>query len=278
MSFDEFLYRLKERIRAPFNSEKRIVRLVSRLAALGIFAAVVSTLAPTLADELAGSPEIMQPTVAPSVAPTESSVPTESPTPSPSATASEEPVITRPVIASTSPTPIAESTESATVVEAPPAPLEVQPRYIMRIPQSVAVDPRATSYLLPHIYAATGDDSHSTLVCIYGQSGLNFDTRNKLTSQNSQSGPDLIAGDRSGFLMISASTARVVNLINSWAGLQLYSTQGGIAGKALTFQFVAVTKPVIDPTFCSAGRSAATTVIRPLGLQQSTVKGSGTLK
>jgi hypothetical protein len=278
MSFDEFLYRLKERIRAPFNSEKRIIRLISRLTALGIFAAVISTLAPTLADELAGSPEIMEPTAQPTVDPSISASPSESPSASPTPSPSEEPVITRPPIASSSPTPLAEPSDSATVVEIPPAPLEVQPKYTLRIPQSVAVDPRATSYLLPHIYASTGDSSQYTMVCIYGQNGLNFDTRNKFSAQNSDSGSDLISGDRSGFLLISASTARVVNLINSWAGLQVYSAQGGIAGKALTFQFVAVTKPVIEPSFCSSARSAATTVIRPLGLQQSTVKGSGTLK
>lgn len=278
MSFDDFLYRLKERIRAPFNSEKRAIRLVSRLAALGIFAAVVSTLAPTLADELAGSPEMIEPTTQPSVDPSISATPSQSPSQSPTPSPTAEPVIVRPPIASSSPAPLAEPSDSATVVELPPAPLDVQPRYTLRIPQSVAVDPRATSYLLPHIYASTGDSSKYTMVCIYGQNGLNFDTRNKLSAQNSDSGSDLISGDRSGFLLISASTARVVNLINSWAGLQIYSTQGGIAGKALTFQFVAVTKPVIEPTFCSSARSAATTVIRPLELQQSTVKGSGTLK
>jgi hypothetical protein len=78
--------------------------------------------------------------------------------------------------------------------------------------------------------------------------------------------------------MISASTARVVNLINSWTGLQIYSQNAGLANKVLTFQFVAVTKPVIDPTFCSAARSVGSTAFRPLGLEQSTVKGSGTLK
>ena len=278
MSFDELIYRLKERIRAPFHSESRFIRFVARMAALGIFAAVVSTLAPTLADELAGSPEILQPTAEATPVPTESAAPTEPASPSPIASASEEPVITRPPIASSSPAPLAEPSDSATVVELPPAPLEVQPRYTMRIPSSVAVDPRAKFYLLPHIYASTGDDSQATMVCISGASGLQFDTRNKSTSQNSDSGSDLISGDRSGFLMISANTTRVINLINSWAGLQVYSPNSGIANKTLTFQFVAVTKPVLDPTFCGAARSVASTSFRPLALEQSTVKGSGTLK
>lgn len=278
MSFDEFIYRMKERLRAPFNSEKRAIRLISRLAALGVFAAVISTLAPTIADELSGSTETVEAPIEAPASPAPSEQPTESPSPSASPTATEEPVIIRSTAQPTAPAPLIEPTDSATVIELPPAPLEVQPRYTLRIPASVAVDPRAKFYVMPHIYAATGDDSHSTMVCISGSSDLNFDTRNKSTSQNSDSGPDLISGDRSGFLMISASTARVVNLINSWTGLQIYSQNTGIANKVLTFQFVAVTKPVIDPTFCSAARSLASTVIRPLGLEQSTVKGSGTLK
>lgn len=278
MSFNEFLYRIKERIRAPFNSPKRFIRLSARFISLGLFAAAISTIAPTLADELAGSPEMIEqvPEATASATPEVTASAFPSPTveniPSPSA----EPVVIRPTIENTAPAPLPEPSDSATVVEIPPAPLEIQPAYTLRIPRSVSVDPRAKSYLFPHIYAATGDSSHATMVCI--SSSVNFDTRNKQSSQNSEDGADLISGDRSNFLMISASTARVVNLINSWQGLLVYLPNAGIANQSITFQFVAVTRPVIDPAFCSAARSVATTVIRPLGLGQSTVKGSGTLK
>jgi hypothetical protein len=278
MSIEELVYRLKERIRAPFRSEKRFIRVLSRFSALALFAAVISTLAPTLADELASSPEIMQPAVdaspSSSAAPTTPDSSTAGATPTPTA----DPIIIRSTAEPTSPAPLVEPTDSPTVVVLPPAPLEVQPRYTLRIPSSVAVDPRAKFYLMPHIYAASGDDSHATMVCISGSNDLLVDSRNKLSAQNLDSGPDLISGDRSSFLMISASTQRVVNLINSWSGLQVYSLNTGIANKVLTFQFIAVTRPVIDPAFCSAARSTASTVIRPLGLEQSTVKGSGTLK
>ena len=274
MSFEEFIERLKARISAYFNSENKFVRLAARLGSLALFAVVVSTIAPTIADELSSSAEIVQP-AGPAPAPTPSISAVEV-TPTPSASPIPEPEITRPAIASSSPTPLAESGESVTVKDEPPAPLEIQPKYVLRIPNSVAVDPRARSYYLPHIYAAA-DGAEFTLACISG-AAVTFDSRNKQSSQNSDEGRDLIMGDQSGFLLISSTTARVVNLINSYTGLLVSSTNGGLANKALTMRFVAVTAPVVDPTFCSAAKSSASTAFRPLGLEQSTVKGGGKLK
>jgi hypothetical protein len=275
MSFEEFIERLKARISAFFNSENKFVRLAARLGSLALFAVVVSTIAPTIADELSSSPEVVQQPAQPAPAPTPSPTEVEA-TPTPSASPTPEAQITRPAIASTSPTPLAESGESVTVKDEPPAPLEIQPKYVLRIPNSVAVDPRARSYFLPHIFAAA-DGAQFTMACISG-AGITFDTRNKQSSQNSDEGKDLVMGDQSGFLLISSTTARVVNLINSYTGLLVSSANGGLANKALTMRFVAVTAPVVDPTFCSAAKSSASTAFRPLGLEQSTVKGGGKLK
>ncbi len=276
MSFDEFIYRLKSRFAGYFNSENKFVRLASRLASLAIFAAVISTIAPTIANELSSSSDIVQ-TVQPEVTPEATQpAPTESPSPGASPSPEAEAQIDRPAIASTSPTPLAESGESVTVKDEPPVPLEVQPKYTLRIPNSVAVDPRARNYYLPHIYAAA-DGAEFTMVCISG-AGVTFDSRNKQSSQNSDEGRDQIMGDQSGFLLISSTTARVVNLINSYTGLLVSAANGGLANKGLTMRFVAVTAPVVDPTFCSAAKSSASTAFRPLGLEQSTVKGGGKLK
>jgi hypothetical protein len=275
MSFEEFIERLKARISDFFNSENKFVRLAARLGSLALFAVVVSTIAPTIADELSSSPEVVQQPAQPAPAPTPSPTEVEA-TPTPSASPTPEAQITRPAIASTSPTPLAESGESVTVKDEPPAPLEIQPKYVLRIPNSVAVDPRARSYFLPHIFAAA-DGAQFTMACISG-AGITFDTRNKQSSQNSDEGKDLVMGDQSGFLLISSTTARVVNLINSYTGLLVSSANGGLANKALTMRFVAVTAPVVDPTFCSAAKSSASTAFRPLGLEQSTVKGGGKLK
>jgi hypothetical protein len=275
MSFEEFIERLKARISDFFNSENKFVRLAARLGSLALFAVVVSTIAPTIADELSSSPEVVQQPAQPAPAPTPSPTEVEA-TPTPSASPTPEAQITRPAIASTSPTPLAESGESVTVKDEPPAPLEIQPKYVLRIPNSVAVDPRARSYFLPHIFAAA-DGAQFTMACISG-AGITFDSRNKQSSQNSDEGKDLVMGDQSGFLLISSTTARVVNLINSYTGLLVSSANGGLANKALTMRFVAVTAPVVDPTFCSAAKSSAATAFRPLGLEQSTVKGGGKLK
>jgi hypothetical protein len=275
MSFEEFIERLKARISDFFNSENKFVRLAARLGSLALFAVVVSTIAPTIADELSSSPEVVQQPAQPAPAPAPSPTEVEA-TPTPSASPTPEAQITRPAIASTSPTPLAESSESVTVKDEPPAPLEIQPKYVLRIPNSVAVDPRARSYYLPHIYAAA-DGAQFTMACISG-AGVTFDSRNKQSSQNSDEGKDLVMGDQSGFLLISSTTARVVNLINSYTGLLVSSANGGLANKALTMRFVAVTAPVVDPTFCSAAKSSAATAFRPLGLEQSTVKGGGKLK
>jgi len=275
MSFEEFIERLKARISDFFNSENKFVRLAARLGSLALFAVVVSTIAPTIADELSSSPEVVQQPAQAAPAPTPSPTEVEA-TPTPSASPTPEAQITRPAIASTSPTPLAESGESVTVKDEPPAPLEIQPKYVLRIPNSVAVDPRARSYFLPHIFAAA-DGAQFTMACISG-AGITFDTRNKQSSQNSDEGKDLVMGDQSGFLLISSTTARVVNLINSYTGLLVSSANGGLANKALTMRFVAVTAPVVDPTFCSAAKSSAATAFRPLGLEQSTVKGGGKLK
>jgi hypothetical protein len=274
MSFEEFIERLKARISDFFNSENKFVRLAARLGSLALFAVVVSTIAPTIADELTSSPEVVQP-AEPAPSPTPSPAEVEA-TPTPSASPTPEADITRPAIASTSPTPLAESGESVTVKDEPPAPLEIQPKYVLRIPNSVAVDPRARNYYLPHIYAAA-DGAQFTMACISG-AGVTFDSRNKQSSQNSDEGRDQIMGDQSGFLLISSTTARVVNLINSYTGLLVSSTNGGLANKALTMRFVEVSAPVVDPTFCSAARSSSNTVIRPLSLEQSTIKGGGRLK
>ena len=275
MSFEEFIERLKARISDFFNSENKFVRLAARLGSLALFAVVVSTIAPTIADELSSSPEVVQQPAQPAPAPTPSPTEVEA-TPTPSASPTPEAQITRPAIASTSPTPLAESGESVTVKDEPPAPLEIQPKYVLRIPNSVAVDPRARSYYLPHVYAAA-EGAQFTMACISG-AGVTFDSRNKQSSQNSDEGKDLVMGDQSGFLLISSTTARVVNLINSYTGLLVSSANGGLANKALTMRFVAVTAPVVDPTFCSAAKSSAATAFRPLGLEQSTVKGGGKLK
>jgi len=277
MSFDELVDRLRYRFNDYWHSEKRSVKLISRALAFTLFAAILSTIAPTLADELSSDPAMLEPVAQSSQSSTVTI--SETPTASPSAepTFSPEPVVSRPVVAQPSESPLAESSESATV-ELPGVPLETQTAYVVKAPSSIAVDPRALNRFMPHIYAATPDRQvEYTMVCVNG-TGLRFDVKQKNVANNQVEGVELIYGDLSGLVIVSAETARAIELVNSYQGLFMTSTGGGIAGRSLTFRFVAVTKPVVDPEFCGAARSGAVTTMRALGLDQSTVKGGGKLK
>ncbi len=279
MSFDELIYRLKDRFFSYWRSEKRSVKLLSRLLALTLFGAVISTIAPTLADELSTDPAMLEPVVQTVESTTTTITIPETPTASPaSPSQNPEPLISRPPMTPSSPEPLPESGESVTA-EVAAEPLAIQPKYTVRVPPSGAIDPRATSYFLPHIFASQDDpEVEFTMICVRGSAGMRFDAMQKGVPSNSNEGSERLFGDLSGYLVISAETNRAVNLLNSYQGLFISSLNGGLSGRSLSLDFVAVTKPVADPAFCSAARSGATMTLRPLGLDLSTVKGGGKLK
>lgn len=278
MSMDELIYRLKARFYEYWNSEKRSVKVLSRFLAFTLFAAVISTIAPTLADELSTDPQMLEPVVQVQESSTVTIVESATASPIPTATFTPDPVVSRPPVAQSSESPLPESSDSATV-EGPGVPLEIQPKYVVKVPPSGAIDPRARTYFLPHIYAAVSDpDVEFSMVCINGTSGMKFDALQKGIPNNSEEGNELISGDQTGLVIISAETNRLVNLINSYNGLFITTWSGGLSGRTLTLRFVAVTKPVVDPIYCSAAKSGAVMTLRPLGLDLSTVKGGGALK
>jgi hypothetical protein len=279
MSFEELIDRLRDRFNSYWRSEKRSVKFLSRLAALALFGAVISTIAPTLADELSTDPTMLEPVVQTAETTTTITIPeTPTATASPTPTQSLEPVISRPPMTPTSQAPLPESGESSTT-EADAQPLAIQPKYTVRVPPSGAIDPRAASYFLPHIFVSQDDpEVEYTMICVRGSAGMSFDALQKGVPSNSVEGAERIFGDQSGYLVISAQTNRAINLLNSYQGLFIASQSGGLSGRSLSLDFVAVTKPVADPAFCSAAKSGATMTLRPLGLDLSTVKGGGKLK
>lgn len=278
MSIDELIDRLRYRFNDYWHSEKRSVKLISRALALTLAAAVISTIAPTLADELSTDPAMLEPVTQNSSTPVDPiSTETSSATVSPAPTFTPEPEVSRPAVASPSESPFAESGETATA-GLPGVPLETQTAYVVKVPTTIAVDPRALSRFMPHIYVTNPNpEIQYTMVCVSG-AGLRFDVKQKGAAHNQVEGDELISGDLSGQVIVSAETARAIELVNSYQGLFATSTGGGISGRSLTFRFVAVSKPVADPAYCGAARSGAITTIRPLGLDQSTVKGGGRLK
>lgn len=275
---DELIDRLRDRFNSYWHSEKRSIKLISRSLAFTLFAAVLSTIAPTLADELASDPTMLEP--APVASATTSTLiieETVTATPSPSSSFTPEPEISRPPIAVPLEAPFTESSETSTA-ELPGVPLETQTAYSIKAPATVAVDPRAMTRYLPQIYLSNPNpEIEYTMACVSG-AGLRFDAKEKQVANNRVEGSELISGDLSGQLLISASTSRVREMLNSFQGLFISSTGGGIAGRSLTLRLVAVSKPVADPAFCSYARSGAVVAIRPLALEQSTVKGGGRLK
>lgn len=280
MSFEELIDRLRDRFNSYWRSEKRSVKFLSRLAAFALFGAIISTIAPTLADELSTDPAMLEPVVQSTETTTTTITIPETSTASPSATPSQspEPIISRPPMTPSSPTPLPESGESSTV-EAEAQPLAIQPKYTVRVPPTGAIDPRAATYFLPHIFVSQDDpEVEYTMICVRGSSGMRFDAIQKGVPSNSVEGAERIYGDQSGYLVISAQTNRAVNLLNSYQGLFISTLGGGLSGRSLSLDFVAVTKPVADPAFCGAAKSGATMTLRPLGLDLSTVKGSGKLK
>ena len=277
MSMDELIDRLRYRFNDYWHSEKRSVKFISRFLAFTLFAAVVSTIAPTLADELSSDPQMLEPVVQTNESSTVTI--TESASASPVATFSPEPTVSRPAISQASDSPLPEPSDSATADNLPGEPLAVQPKYIVKVPATGAIDPRAATYFLPHIFASVNDpDVEYTMICASGSAGVRFDVMAKGVANNAVEGSELIAGDQSGAVIISAQTNRAINILNSFNGLFITTSGGGLSGRTLTLRFVAVSKPVANPLFCSAAKSGAIMTLRPLGLDLSTVKGGGTLK
>jgi hypothetical protein len=280
MSFAEFRHRLRDRFNEYWHSEKRSVKAISRLLAFTLFAAMVSTIAPTLADELATNPQMLQPVAVMTESSTVTIEETATPmaSPAPSISFSPAPTYTSTPVPVTSESPLPESSESATT-SGPGKPFEVQPQYIVKVPPTGAIDPRAATYFLPHIYASVSDPKvEFTMVCINGTSGMKFDVLQKGVPSNSDTGTELVYGDQTGLVILSAETNRLINLVNSYNGLFISTWAGGLSGRTLVLRFVAVSSPVVDPAFCGAAKSGAVMVLRPLGLDLSTVKGGGTLK
>lgn len=283
---DEIIYRVKEVWFRLFYNGNRVKRLASRFVALTLIAVLATIVAPTLAEELTGGDQQNEAQASP--APTLEQTSTDS-----STVISPVETVTTTSSASPSPTinptPTNSETESVGSIEQvpsdsetvnsepPPGPLEDQPKYTLRFPSNSSVDPRAKNFFLPQVMATPSASVPSTLVCITGR-GVSLDLMEKRKSEGLEDGNIQISGDRSGQILLVGNTMAIISAINSHGGLLIYSSSTGVANKSLFFQFVALSKPVLDPAFCAAARTTTVVNLRALGLEQSTVKGSGKLK
>ena len=282
MHQEDFWFRFRRSFHELFYGERASVRVFSRLVLLTFIAGFVATVGPTVADVL--TPEepgpvstYVEPTPEPTSEPTpeasDSASGSAEPTPeaSASATGSAEPTPDYSVSPKKSDTPTVMPT-----IEADRA-LNPQPKYLLKVPRSIAIDPRANTYFLPSIYIS---GARYTLACINGN-GVNFDLSNKRISNNSfDTRTVMVAGDGTSNLLISGQTEGVLSVINAGGGLFAFTNSGGLRDRSASISLTATNKNTIDPTFCSAAAPANTAIFtfRALGLQVDTKKGSGKLK
>jgi hypothetical protein len=260
-----------------FYSEIRIVRLVSRLFFLSLSAALLALISSAVANELnlisGTQQEQSQMVVAPSQSidqspesdsstvieetPTSSISPEASPTPEPTSqqTVSSEPV--------------EESTTAPVVIY-----IDEQPKFNIKIPASIAVDPRAKSVFLPNLQFS---GAPVVLACLTG-SGITFDA-GEVRNSNDQDSPNIsVSGDMTSLLRVSGEVSVVRGFINSLGGLFVSADGTAIAGRSFDLALVALTEKSTEIEYCGGARTSVSSVFRALGLDLSTKKGSGTLK
>jgi hypothetical protein len=296
MHQEDFWFRFRRSFHELFYGERASVRVFSRLVLLTFIAGFVATVGPTVADVL--TPEEPGPVstyVEPTPEPTSEATSEPTPEASDSAPGSAEPTLEASASGSAEPTREASASASAEptpdyslapvksdtptvmpTIEADRA-LNPQPKYLLKVPRSIAIDPRANSYFLPSIYIS---GARYTLACINGN-GVNFDLSNKRISNNSfDTRTVMVAGDGTSNLLISGQTEGVLSVINAGGGLFAFTNSGGLRDRSASISLTATNKNTIDPTFCSAAAPANTAIFtfRALGLQVDTKKGSGKLK
>jgi hypothetical protein len=257
MSPAEFGFRIKDRVLSLINNERSLVKLFSRLGFLGIFAAIIVIVAPTSADE--NTPQA-EPTPTEIVDTTTAVVDTSTPTPYAS-----------PISVDTS--TIAETLTVLSIKETS-TPLSVQPKFSIKVPATLTVDPRATTKFLPTINFS---GSEFVLACITGNN-VNVDIAGKRSVSDLAASGHIIVGDMTSALFVSGKTTDVLNLINSENGLFAYTSSGGITDRSINIELVAMTNPAVKRTFCDLAKSSTTLTFRSMGLELGTVKSGITLK
>ena len=263
-SLDRLIDSAKSRFDYLMHGQSRPMQLLTRAAFLGFVALFIATFIPTNAQDLNAQPDSIAPIsdLSPSdsstaLPPTDSTTDTSSPLPS----ASPDP----------SSTELPGSLSDSTSVTAA-APLAKQPRYVIHLPASIAVDPRAQMGTFPMISAS---GSEFSLLCLSGNN-LRFDILNKRIADAAVSDSLLLGGDLSGNLRISGKSSDVISLFNTLGGAVAYSTNSGIAGKSATLAMVAMNAPGLDPQFCSSATNLASLSFRALDLGIS--RGVGAVK
>lgn len=217
---------------------QKLAKRTALLAAVGI---VLTQMLPSLADQMTPNPVVESAQSEP--APESTPAPSESPSAAPSAEAEPEVGVTY--------LPSETKTVKAKVINSP--------SLFFRAPNSIKVDPRATSVRF-NSFALGGADE--LLVCISSP-------RTNL-SLASQSGV-LVDGQGTRLLALAGSAQPVLSALTSGYGLTL-ETPGRISGSVVTFGVAALNKPSIDAGLCSGAQITRTVAVSALGIDLNTVK------
>ena len=246
-------YRITDRIVAMFNDDRQFVKLFSRLGFLALLAGIIAVVAPTSATE--NSSDQTQTEIAPADTQT-ATVDTSTATPEPSA----------------SPTPVDTSTvgETLTAISTKETitALASQPKFVIRAPATLTIDPRAMTKYLPQLSIS---GSEYVLACITA-SNVNLDISTKGSASDAVENGIIVVGDLTSTLFVSGKNADVVNLINSNGGLLAFSRAGGLANRSITIEMVAMSKPGVKRAFCDFAKSSATLSFQSMGLEMNTNK------
>lgn len=248
---------------SAYQARGRRARWVARVASLTVIGFALTQLVPTLADE--STPPPNQVIVSQSIEETSTVVVVGSDENLSGSGGDNSPTE---VMAETS---IAyATTETETVIEpvAPPVEVAGEQGMQIRVPNSVKVDPRSVTALLPEIQVG---GTENLLICLQG-SGIRFDSGSKGFGDDIDGDEFKIEGDLTGSLRVSGSRGVVMGFLNSAGGLRVWSNGGAIAGKSWSISAVALTGVSVDEGFCDSG-SVRFMEVRALGLNLNTKKG-----
>ena len=157
---------------------------------------------------------------------------------------------------SSSPTPSDTQTVNTSVDISQPTPTPtpiapmIEQRMLIAVPNSVPVDPRARSVILPSLYFS-GDGT--LLLCIdSNQDSINVP--GTLISSDSL----FVQGNGTNHFAISGSFDQVLTTINGSGMTRIFSPYSGIGNTTLEFRFIVMNQAGSDFSFCSQADTSNT--------------------
>jgi hypothetical protein len=252
-----------------FKSRGNTFSYVSKFFAFGVFVFLLLKFFPSIAEELSGSLNPERSTSAESVlAPPNSNdlELVENQSDLAETDSSEPPTSIESPPALESPEPLPSPSPSETPVEV----LEKND-LLIRLPSTLAVDPRTKSILLDSAFIS---GSQYVLICVDAPS-LRI-----LTASMANNPSVKVVGNGTGTLRISGETNSIQSFFKTGDGIRFESLSGSILSKIPVFRFIPVSKPSVDSKLCEkvVPANVRTLSFRALGIGLGIRKGEVVLK